>query len=126
LAVILVVDDDKQIRTLVRAVLEQRGHQVLEASLAFEALYFLSREAIDLAVCDLGLPDLAGEEMIRWFRELQPRLPIVVVSGSLPASLMHRTDTAAELLADAALAKPFRHGQLAATVESLLPAVTAS
>jgi len=57
---ILVVDDERKIRDLVRSYLELEGYSVLLADTGERALESASRSDPDLVVLDLGLPDLAG------------------------------------------------------------------
>ena len=65
---ILVVDDERKIRDLVRSYLELEGYSVLVADTGARALEAASRAEPDLVVLDLGLPDLTGEEVARTLR----------------------------------------------------------
>src|SRR3982751_4618150 len=62
---ILVVDDDDQLRRALRINLAARGYQVLTAADATTALALAGRTPPDLAIVDLGLPDLDGVEVVR-------------------------------------------------------------
>ena len=61
----LVIEDDRDIRDLVRRYLERAGHAVLSTGSGVEGLSLLARGAPDLVVLDLGLPDLDGLEVLR-------------------------------------------------------------
>ena len=68
-AVILIVDDDSSIRSLVRLQLETEGHSVLEASGGLEALEIAkSNRDIDLIILDIMMPDISGIEMCERLR----------------------------------------------------------
>lgn len=83
---ILVVDDDKNIRLLFRAELENAGYTVVTASDGVEALEIMDREHIDLVVLDIMMPNMDGYEFTRLLRESQNNLPILMVSAKqLPA-----------------------------------------
>ena len=83
---ILVVDDDKNIRLLFRAELENAGYTVVTASDGAEALEIMDREHIDLVVLDIMMPNMDGYEFTRLLRESQNNLPILMVSAKqLPA-----------------------------------------
>ena len=78
---ILVVDDDRNIRRLYQAVLEQAGYGVHTAADGVEALAVLDREFIDLVVLDVMMPQMDGYEFTRTLREGNNDLPILMVSA---------------------------------------------
>ena len=83
---ILVLDDDKHTRLLMRAVLEGENYQVTTAENGEKALEALEREHIDLAVLDVMMPGMDGYEFTRTLRSAQNDLPILMVSAKqLPA-----------------------------------------
>ncbi|MEK7866315.1 MAG: response regulator [Planctomycetota bacterium] len=81
---ILLVDDEKSVRDLLRRLLELEGYAVVEAIDAEEALRLFgsSDSELRLVVTDLSLPDLDGWELCRRVRSVQPAMPILVISGS--------------------------------------------
>lgn len=81
---ILLVDDEKSVRDLLRRLLELDGYAVVEAIDAEEALRLFGSadQALRLVVTDLSLPDLDGWELCRRVRLAQPSMPILVISGS--------------------------------------------
>ncbi len=80
----LVVEPDPEVRALVRRVLAQRGHTVLEASTHREAVELLadSHLAIRILIVELVLPDLAGWHLARIIRAIEPGLPIIFMSAA--------------------------------------------
>nr|WP_198950446.1 response regulator transcription factor [Kineosporia sp. A_224] len=78
---VLVVEDDRDIRDVVRRYLERAGHAVLSTGSGIEALRLLDDAAVDLVVLDLGLPDLDGFEVLREARRAGGRLPVVVLTA---------------------------------------------
>lgn len=83
---ILVVDDDKNTRLLLRAVLENENYNVFTANNGEEALKVLDDEHIDLAVLDIMMPKMDGYEFTETLRENDNNLPILMVSAKqLPA-----------------------------------------
>ena len=78
---ILVVDDDKNTRRLMQAVLESDGYTVTTACDGEEALAVLDREHVDLAVLDIMMPNMDGYEFTRTLREANNELPILMVSA---------------------------------------------
>lgn len=83
---ILVVDDDKNTRLLMRAVLEGENYQVTTAENGEKALEALEREHIDLVVLDVMMPGMDGYEFTKALRSAQNDLPILMVSAKqLPA-----------------------------------------
>lgn len=83
---ILVVDDDKNIRMLYRAVLEAENYTVFTAEDGEEALRLLDQHHIDLVVLDVMMPKMDGYEFTRTLREGNSSLPVLMVSAKqLPA-----------------------------------------
>ena len=83
---ILVVDDDKHTRMLLRAVLENANYTVTTADNGEEALEILDKEHIDLVVLDIMMPKMDGYEFTRLVRETDSILPILMVTAKhLPA-----------------------------------------
>ena len=83
---ILVVDDDKHTRMLLRAVLENAHYTVTTATNGEEALEALDKEHIDLVVLDIMMPKMDGYEFTRFVRETDNALPILMVTAKhLPA-----------------------------------------
>ncbi|HEX8555171.1 MAG TPA: response regulator [Sphingomonas sp.] len=77
-AKIIVVDDETQIRRLLRAVLTRGGYQVVEATDGRAAVSLLAIERPDLVLLDLGLPDQDGLELVG---RLAAAAPVLVVSA---------------------------------------------
>ena len=83
---ILVVDDDKNTRLFLKAVLENANYNVTTAVNGEDALGVLDKEHIDLVVLDIMMPGMDGYEFTRILREAQNNLPILMVSAKqLPA-----------------------------------------
>ena len=83
---ILVADDDKNTRRLMKAVLEAEGYTVFTAAGGEEALQLLDQQHIDLIVLDIMMPGMDGYEFTKTLREAQNSLPILMVSArQLPA-----------------------------------------
>lgn len=115
-ATILVVDDERKIRELVRSYLEREGYSVLEADTGQRALETASRIEPDLIVLDLMLPDLPGEEVARSVRSVA-QTPIIMLTAKAGED-----DRVAGLRlgADDYLVKPFSPRELVARVEAVL------
>ncbi len=115
-ASVLVVDDERKIRDIVRTYLEHDGYAVFEAVSGEEALESAQRLRPDLVVLDLMLPDLAGEEVARSLREISD-VPIIMLTAKASEDDRVR---GLRLGADDYLAKPFSPRELVARVEAVL------
>jgi two-component system, OmpR family, KDP operon response regulator KdpE len=107
---VLVVEDDRLIRRLLRSVLPPRGFAVTEADTGAAALDLLKTEAPDLIVLDIGLPDINGLDLLRHVRN-ESGVPIVVLSytGAVTTKV-----EALESGASDYVTKPFNADELAA------------
>ena len=115
-ATVLVVDDERKIRDMVRSYLERDGYSVLVADTGQHALETAARAAPDLVVLDLMLPDLSGEEVARSLRETSD-VPIIMLTAK--ASEEERV-AGLRLGADDYLIKPFSPRELVARVQAVL------
>jgi CheY-like chemotaxis protein len=85
---ILCVDDNEQVLSVRTFLLETRGYRVVCAQNAHEALDFVrgsSLGSIDLLLCDLIMPQMDGNELVRRAKQLHPGLPAMIVSGTVNA-----------------------------------------
>jgi PAS domain S-box-containing protein len=112
---VLAVDDDQLVLMNTGAMLEELGHEVIEAASAKEALKFLEKHEFDLVITDHAMPDMTGLELIGLVRESWPDLPVLIATGfaELP--------TGSEAVAPR-LAKPFGQRQLAQSIVDALEA----
>jgi two-component system KDP operon response regulator KdpE len=113
---VLVIDDEPPIRKLLRVGLTSQGYDIIEAGNGKAALE-LMREAPDLVILDLGLPDIQGHELLRTIRSRNESVPVVVLSS--------RGDEAGkvqalDLGADDYVTKPFGMDELLARMRAAL------
>ena len=107
---VLVVDDELQIRRLVRVCLEANGYRVVEAATGQEAITEAAQRKPDVVLLDLGLPDMDGVTVLKRLREWS-RVPVVVLS------VRDREEDKIAALdngADDYVTKPFGTGELLA------------
>jgi two-component system, cell cycle sensor histidine kinase and response regulator CckA len=118
---ILVVDDERQIREMTFTMLTRNGYRVLLAADGTEAaLVFAERAAeIRLVITDLHMPNLDGAMLGRALRRITPTAKLLVMSG-MSSSLGTRPDYKPEEFADAFLHKPFKPEKLLTVVHDLL------
>ena len=126
MARILVIDDDKYVRTSIRAVLEGVGHEVMDAGDADIGLSMQRSNPFDMAIVDLVMPKKEGLETIRELKHDYPHLPIIAISGG--GDIVRKNFfQAAELFgAKITLDKPFDGGDLLAAIADALDASTNS
>ncbi|ONG56186.1 hybrid sensor histidine kinase/response regulator [Pseudoroseomonas deserti] len=112
-ATVLVVDDDHGVRGVTATFLADLGHRVLEVADGEAALALLQDgEEIGLLVTDFAMPRMTGTELAERARGLRPGLPVLVLTGY--------ADAAPLAAGQPVLRKPFRLGDLAKSVETLL------
>lgn len=107
---VLIVDDEPQIRRLLRAALERADYAIVEAGNAREAAALLRGERPDIILLDLGLPDRDGLELVPIFKQ-QSQTTLIVVSAR---DATDEKVAALDLGADDYLTKPFDTDELLA------------
>ncbi len=113
---VLVVDDEKQIRAILRAYLTAEGFAVQEAATGAQALHLLATDPADLVLLDIGLPDLDGLEVLRTLRRTSDVYVVLVTA---------RTEEVDKVLglgvgADDYVTKPFSPREVVARVKAVL------
>lgn len=81
MASILIVDDDAGFRALMDTILQGEGYDTATAGSVAEALAAGARRSFDLVVTDLKLPDGNGLEVLRYWKQEMPEIPVVVITG---------------------------------------------
>jgi len=114
---LLVVEDDPEMRDLLRKVLEKEGYTVSVAPGTREAIASLSEARFDLVVTDLVMPGNGGLEILRVIREGNPAFPVIIITafgdwGSYSQAL--------ELGAAAFISKPLRMAELITAIHAAL------
>lgn len=113
---IVIVDDEPQIREVVRIILEEANFKVKEAGSGKQLDDLLNEERFDLAIVDLNLPDMDGLDIVRNIRQ-KSSTSVLILSG--------RSDTTEKIIglevgADDFLSKPFDGRELLARVRSIM------
>ncbi len=114
---ILVVDDDKNTRRLLQAVLEREKYTVSLAENGEEALDVLDREHIDLIVLDIMMPKMDGYEFTETLRESGSEMPILMVSAKQLPSDRHKGFLAGT---DDYITKPIDEEEMLLRIKALL------
>ena len=120
IASVLVVDDEKSVRYMLRQVLERTGYRVFEASNGHEALRVLDEHNADLLIIDIIMPKKDGIETVIEIRRRSPDLPIVAISGGGGPPNLSYLDIARKFGADHILRKPFSVVELLNVVNKAL------
>ena len=115
-ATVMLVEDERKLRDLVRSYLERAGFTVLSTGSGAEAIMMASTAAPDLIVLDLGLPDVPGETVAAELRAVAPT-PIVMLTAK---SAEEDRIRGLELGADDYVTKPFSPRELVLRVQAVL------
>lgn len=116
---ILVVDDDLEVRTSLKRVLELSGYQVITASGGRKAREVLDKQAIDIVITDLIMEDMDGLSLIRSLRSLQGAPSVIAISGGGRGSATSYLSAAQKLGACATFTKPVAISALLQTLQQL-------
>ena len=113
---ILIADDEKEIRELLRLYLENENYQVMEAKDGQEAFELLHQNKIDLCVLDIMMPKMDGYHLLRELRK-ESNIPVIILSAKDADS---EKILGLNLGSDDYIAKPFNPLELVARVKSQL------
>lgn len=113
---ILIVDDEKEIRELLRLYIEKDGYSTVQAENGLEALKQADSVQIDLAIIDIMMPELDGYQLIKALRE-RGNLPIIVLSAKTEN---HEKILGLDLGADDYVTKPFDPLEVIARIRARL------
>jgi two-component system chemotaxis response regulator CheY len=116
-AKILIVDDSALARRMIRHLLEDLGHSVEEAADGAEALerYVINKH--DLVLLDMVMHGMYGLEVLTKFKELNPRLPVVIATADIQKSTREQVQAAG---AAGIVNKPVKKEELAAAIATVL------
>ena len=118
-ALILVVDDEPEIRRVIQMSLEAHDYQVLTAQDGMEAIAILAERKADIAciLMDMMMPNMDGAKAIPLLKRLSPTVPILTMTGSITPSTR---DSLEQLPAQGSLAKPFTTQALLVQLQAVL------
>lgn len=116
---ILVVDDNPDSVAIMRGILENRGYEVASATRGADALEFLKREAVDLVLLDVMMPEMSGIEVLQHLKEdtATGRLPVILVTAKTQDEDLL---SGYQYGADYYITKPFTGKQLIYGIELIL------
>lgn len=120
MAKILIIDDEAAMRRLMRHILADGGHEIIEAGDGRQALKLFDCDRPDLVIVDILMPGTDGIEVIRKILRLQPDLGIIAISGGGTVTPDFYLDLASKFGARRYLEKPFSAAALNDAVTALL------
>lgn len=120
MSVVLIVEDDNDLREMLKTSLLKRKHVVLEASNGKDAINKFKPAITDLVITDLIMPDEDGLKVIMKMREIKPGIKIIAISGGGKAGPGNYLNLARALGANEVFSKPFSMNDLIVKIDLLL------
>jgi CheY-like chemotaxis protein len=120
MAGILIVEDDRDLREMIKTSLLKRKYTVLEASNGMEALVRFKPSITDLVITDLIMPDEDGLKVIMKIKVIKPAIKIIAISGGGKAGPGNYLSLAKALGADEIFSKPFSVNDILKKIDELL------
>jgi DNA-binding response OmpR family regulator len=117
---VLIVEDDIELREMLKLSLSRRNFTVFEADNGKSAIAHFKPTITDLVVTDLIMPEEDGLKVVIKLRELKPTIKIIAISGGGKVGPGSYLNLAKALGADAIYSKPFSINDLIAKIEQLL------
>lgn len=121
MARILVIDDDFHMRSVIKQMLEKKGHQVVSEENGDLGINRYRKEGFDLVITDIVMPDKEGLETIQELHKVDPDIKIIAISGgALKGPPQSYLELAKQFGASESIEKPFSWKQLIDTVNQVL------
>ncbi len=120
MATILLVDDDNQVRDMLKKVFVMEGYEVIEAADGVQATELYDPGIVDLVVTDIVMPEKEGLQTIREIRQVNPEARIIAISGGGRIKPEDYLDWAGRIGVDQTFTKPIRRAEILAAVGELL------
>lgn len=120
MAGILLVEDDNDLRNMLKSSLQKGRHLIIEASNGKEAIHKFKSLIVELVITDLVMPELDGIGLIMELKKLKPDIKIIAISGGGKAGPANYLSIAETLGADAIFAKPFSINAFQEKVDEVL------
>ena len=112
MAKILLVDDEPEVRSFLRTILEEAGHATTAVSSGLDALRAHAQDPSDLVILDIFMPEMDGIETLQRLRCLDPDVIVIAISGGGEHVKLDPLGLAMKLGANGALHKPFPPARL--------------
>jgi len=113
---ILIVEDDEEMRALLRDVIEEEGYKTDSVNNGSEAFRKLTKESFDLIITDVRMPGLTGLDILPGIKRLQPEAPIIVITAFGSEEVQRK---AFERGANAYLEKPIHFHKLRTLIHDI-------
>jgi DNA-binding response OmpR family regulator len=120
MARILLIEDEEQVRGLLRETLEQEGYEVIEGSNGTEGLRQYNQHIFDLVIMDVLLPDKDGFEILNELKQHHDQVNVLAISGGIIPGTDNVLQIAQRLGARKALPKPFDLTDFLAVVNQMI------
>ncbi len=117
---VLIVEDEKELREMLKTSLLRRKMNVFEAANGKDAIVHFKPSITDLVITDIIMPEEDGLKVIMKLRELKPEIKIIAISGGGKAGPGSYLKLAKALGADAVFSKPFSISDLISKIEELV------
>ena len=114
---VLVVEDDAEMRALLRAFLQHQGYRVIEAARGDRARLLVESERLDAAIVDKEIPGLNGLELLSLLHHRRPEVPVILITAFGGSSV---AEEALRRGARCYLEKPFRVTKILEAVDNLI------
>jgi len=114
---ILIVDDEKMIRELLRVTLEREGYNTVAATSGEEALKILDKQHVDAVISDIQMNEMTGVELLKAIKLKQSKLPVMMITGHTKKYSKIDMDVAG---ADGYITKPFKNFEIVQAIRNVL------
>lgn len=114
--IILVAEDEADLREILKVTLEQQGYRAILASDGDEAIKKIEKKSFQMALIDIKMPGVNGKELVSKIKQINPLMPIVIITGSPD----FKEEMSLKKQAYEYIYKPFRLNELMGVVKRAL------
>jgi len=114
---ILIIEDDEEMRSLLKDFLEDEGYEADSADNASEGLRKVGLQPFDLVITDIRMPGLTGLDILSAVKKFQPAMPVIVITAFGGEEVYHRSIARG---ADGFLEKPIHFRRLKSLIHDLI------
>lgn len=117
MALILIIDDSTYMRSMIRRILKEEGHEILEAENGLKGIQMISEHSPDCVLLDIIMPGMDGIKILNTMHERDSKMPVIIITADIQESTRKQC---LALGASGFINKPPKGEELVSTIKKVL------